>query len=84
MPRTVSSEEVTQWLIARFAKILEVEPASIGVDVLCVEFGLDSGMVVAISGELEVWLDTRLAPTLLWDCPTILAVAKHIASSDSS
>jgi acyl carrier protein len=44
-------------------------------------FGVASVEAVHLVGTLETWLGLALDPTLLWDHPTIDALAKHLASS---
>ncbi len=43
------------------------------------EYGLDSQVSVQIAGELESTLGRPLAPTLVWDYPTIDAIAAHLS-----
>ncbi|WP_085314307.1 acyl carrier protein [Derxia lacustris] len=52
----------------------EVDPAR-----ALTSYGLDSIAALTVSGELEERLGLELEPTLLWDCPTIDAIADHLA-----
>jgi acyl carrier protein len=36
-------------------------------------------VAIGLTGDLEDWLGTRLDPTLLYDYPTVAALAKHLA-----
>jgi len=40
---------------------------------------LDSVAAVGLAGELEDWLDVELPATILWDYPTIAALAEYLA-----
>jgi natural product biosynthesis luciferase-like monooxygenase protein len=42
------------------------------------QFGLDSLALVELSGEISVQLNRHLAPTLLYDFPTIQALSEHL------
>lgn len=66
-------------LRARVAEMLELDPAEIGMDQPLVEHGIDSLKAVTFSAELETWLGRALPPTLLWDHPTIDALAEYVA-----
>src|SRR3569623_505875 len=44
-------------------------------------FGIASVEAVHLVGKLESWLGLELDPTLLWDHPTIDALAKHLAGA---
>ena len=77
---SLSLQSVRTWLIGKFAAALEVTPDRIQPDEPIVSYGLDSMVTVEIAGELEQALDMRLPPTLVWDYPTIEAIAEHLAS----
>ncbi|WP_394829120.1 acyl carrier protein [Pendulispora albinea] len=77
---SLSTQTVRAWLISKFAAALEVEPERIQADEPIVSYGLDSMVTVEIAGELERALEMRLPPTLVWDYPTIEAIAEHLAT----
>lgn len=77
---SLSAESLRSWLIVKFAAALEVEPAEIHADDPIVSYGLDSMVTVQIAGELEQALEVRLPPTLVWDYPTIEAIADYLVS----
>ena|SRR2546422_569495 len=72
-------EAIQAWLVARVATALSVDPNEIDVREPFARFGLDSRTAVSLSGDLERWLGCRLSPTLVWDYPTIEAVAEYLA-----
>lgn len=71
--------EIQQFLLRRFAAELKVDVAEIDPSKPMLAYGLDSIASVEISGELEKWLHLRLPPTVLYDNPTIAALATAIA-----
>jgi acyl carrier protein len=44
-------------------------------------YGISSLEAVYLVGKLEEWLGLALEPTLLWDYPTIDALAEHLAKA---
>ena len=76
--RLVSAEQIGTFLQERFAKLLGVDPSEVVVDAPIVTFGIDSMETVEITGELEEWLAIRISPTLVFETPTISALAARI------
>jgi acyl carrier protein len=73
-------EEVIQaWFIMHISDLLGVAPNSIDVRVPFNSYGLSSKDMVVLSGELEVWLERQLSPTLVYEYPNIEALAKYLA-----
>jgi len=71
-------DEVRGWLVSRIAKRLTMEPEEIPTDQPVTRLGIDSTEAVVISGELQEWLGRRVPPTVVWDHPTIDALARHL------
>ena len=69
---------VGRWLLQRLARELQVSEAHIDPRVPLAELGLGSVQAVALTGELEDWLGRRLSPTLVYQYPTIDALARHL------
>ncbi|MCK9460908.1 MAG: acyl carrier protein [Proteobacteria bacterium] len=74
-----TAAEVRVWLKARVAVRLGMMPEEVPADQPVTRLGVDSTEAVVISGELQEWLGRRVAPTALWDHPTIDALAEHLA-----
>ncbi len=74
-----SAAEIQAWLKTKVARWLDVDPAEVDVKKPFSEYGLDSMVAVSISGEMELWLERRLSPTLIFDYPTIDRLASHLA-----
>ncbi|WP_346294332.1 condensation domain-containing protein [Sphaerothrix gracilis] len=73
--------EIRAWLTAYLADILEISADQIDQTVPFDRYGLDSALAMGLSGDLEDWLNRELVPTLLYDYPTIEALAQHLHSS---
>jgi acyl carrier protein len=59
---------------------VKADVADIDYDIAFDRFGLDSVSAVEMTRELSAWLNEELAPTLLYDYPTIDLLSAHLAS----
>ncbi|MBL8100976.1 MAG: amino acid adenylation domain-containing protein, partial [Anaerolineales bacterium] len=78
-PKT--SSELQSWLIAQIASMLEMDASGIDPRQPFTYYGLGSVQAVSLTGDLEVFLNRKLSPTLAWDYPTIEALANFLASA---
>lgn len=74
-----TKREIQDWLIAQIAELLEIAPDSIDIREPFANYGLSSLHVVTLSGDLELFLGRRLPPTLAYDYPNILSLARYLA-----
>jgi len=74
------AEAIRSWLITRIASMLEMDSASIDPRQPFTYYGLGSVQAVSLTGDLEVFLNRKLAPTLAWDYPTIELLANYLAN----
>ena len=81
-PPMYQSTSIQDWLVTHLAEELGLTPDEIDVRQPFESFGLSSREAVLLSGELEEWLGRRLQPTLLWEYPTIEALARHLAGAE--
>ncbi len=72
-------EQICNWLIDRVAEHVGLSPLDIDSSIPFADYGLGSAEAVILSGDLERWLGRSLSPTLLWDYPTIDALATYLA-----
>jgi acyl transferase domain-containing protein/acyl carrier protein len=84
--RFVSSEreEIEAWLIGQLAERLGVPRDEIDPHEPFASYGLTSREAVVLSGELEERFGRTLSPTLVWDHPTIAALAQFLAGDTTS
>ena len=73
-----NTAEIQAWLIDYLSELLEVKPDAIDVKVTFDRYGLDSSAAVGMTGALEDWLGYELDPTLIYDYPTIEALASNL------
>ncbi|HSG44058.1 MAG TPA: AMP-binding protein, partial [Anaerolineales bacterium] len=65
-----TSGSIQTWLVTRIAETLEIDPSTIDPKQPFTYYGLGSIQAVSLTGDLEVFLDRTLSPTLAWDYPT--------------
>ena len=78
---TGAERAVRELLVEAIAGALRMSPELIDVTQPLIYFGLDSVHAVKISGDLELLLGRKLPPTLLFDHPTIEALAAALSTS---
>jgi len=72
---------IEDFLITAVAGELAIDPDVIELEKPFTDFGLDSAKIIAIAGKLEDWLQVEVSPTLLFDYPTIAALAKGLSET---
>jgi acyl carrier protein len=80
----VTSTQLEEWLIEQLASQLHVPKKEIDPVRRLEEYGLDSLEAVALTGELEVKLGRPVDPTILWDYPSVRAVATFLAADGAN
>ena len=75
-----SESEVRAWLQTKVAEALKCEPDQVDPAAEFDTLGVDSLTAVNLSGDLEEWLGRTLDPTLLFDFPSVDALAKHLCA----
>jgi acyl carrier protein len=78
-PYDASASRLSAWMIARIAEYTEMEPASISPVARLTDLGLDSIYALALCGDLEDEMGLKVEPTVVWDHPTVEALARHLA-----
>ncbi len=77
-----TTAEIQAWVISYLAELLEIEPDEVDVTIPFDRYGLDSSAAVGMTGDLEEWLGYELDPTLIYDYPTIEALAGHLSEEN--
>ena len=71
--------EIRNWLITQVAKHLGSGEREVDPNEPLERYGLDSLVAVSLSGDLEEWLGVRVQPTIVYEYPTIEAIARHFS-----
>ena len=79
-----NERDVETWLTERLARHLNVSVDQIDIRQPFAAYGLDSTAMVAVASDLEKWLGRKLSPTLLYDAPTIPALAQRLSAERES
>ena len=79
LPKPLTYSSLVEWLRGFIATQAGVSIDQVGPDVLFEAFGLDSLSAVKASGVLEKALGLRLPPGLLYEYPTVSALADYLA-----
>lgn len=73
-------ERIETWIINWLSQKLKIATQSIQPDKSFADYGIDSMMAVDLSFELGEWIERALDATILWNFPTIEALASHLAT----
>jgi acyl carrier protein len=76
-------EAIRGWLVDKLAEALCVSPEEIEDDEPFARYGLGSAQAVSMAGDLEEWVGRDLPATLLYDYPTIDALAHHVSEASA-
>jgi thioesterase domain-containing protein/acyl carrier protein len=78
-----SAADIRDWIIGELARLQHIERSSIDAGAPLYSLGADSLMAFGITGALADWLDRELPVTLMWDYPSIDAIAVALAEPDA-
>lgn len=74
-------QAIREWLRPRVAKLAGMEPDELDASRPLEELGIASVKFVALTGDLEDWLETRVDPAVFWEFANLEEVAAHLAES---
>ncbi len=74
----ITREKIQNWMFDYLAELLEIEPEEVDVETNFARYGLDSSAATVLTGDLAIWLEKELEPTLLYDYPTIAKLIDHL------
>ncbi len=75
-------QTLQNWLVDKIAEQCDLKPQSVDIHKPLTNYGLDSIVAFTVVGDLEDWLEIELPATLLWDYPTIAAIAEYLAEQE--
>ena len=78
-----TAEDIQAWLVSHIAEHLKIEPSKIDVREPLTRYGMDSVQAVNLAENLAGWLGRELSPTLVYEYPTIEALARHLAATSN-
>jgi acyl carrier protein len=72
---------IREWLITKLSQVVGIPITDVDPTSSFAEYGLDSMQAVRLSGDLERWMGFELPPILLYDYPTIDALARCLVAN---
>lgn len=78
----MTADEIGAWLTSRAATALQVESHQVDRTIPLTSQGLDSLTLLELTGDLSQWLGRDLSIPLLWQHPTINALAVHLEKGE--
>ena len=76
-----SEKQIRERLVTEISDVMGIAAERVDSREPFAVYGIASVEAVHLVGKLESWLGLALDPTLLWDHPTIDALAKHLATA---
>ena len=73
--------EIEAWLANKIAALLQIALEKIDLKQPLAIYGLNSVKAVSIAGELEEWLGISVTPTIVYDYPSIQALATYLGQT---
>ncbi len=77
-----SREEIEEWLVEKIMAITKQELDDIDVTMQFTHYGINSVDATTLSGDLEDWLGYELPASIVYQYPTIEALALHLSGED--
>jgi thioesterase domain-containing protein/acyl carrier protein len=77
------AEEIRAWIVGELSRSLNVHPSTIDTSAPLDSLGVDSLAAIGMAGGLAGWLNRDLPATLMWDYPTIDAIAQGLGNADA-
>ncbi|MGB9513234.1 MAG: beta-ketoacyl synthase N-terminal-like domain-containing protein, partial [Candidatus Acidiferrum sp.] len=78
---SLNEEAIQAWIVSKLSERLGIESHEIDIREPFASYGLGSTEAVSLAGELAEWLGQKLSPALVYEYPTIEALARHLAGS---
>ncbi|MGB2924964.1 MAG: AMP-binding protein [Limnothrix sp.] len=74
----ITAATIQAWLIQHIAAVLHLDQDEIEIDESFAQYGLDSSVMLEITGELGTWLHVELDSTLLWEYTDIESLTEYL------
>ena len=73
-------QELADWLTVKVAAYVHVPPDTIAIDTPLADCGIDSVLAMELCTDLQCEKGFDVETTIVWDYPTIDAIATHLTS----
>jgi len=79
-----SQEDIEDWLVEKLVEVAKLNVDDVDVTEPLASYGINSVDAVHLSGELEDWLGYEIPSSIIYQFPTIEALANHLSSEQSN
>lgn len=79
----MTTEDLKTWLVEKTAFLLQLPARHVDPTQPFASLGLDSMGMLELTGDLAAHLGRELSPSLIWEHPTIVALASHLTLTSS-
>jgi acyl transferase domain-containing protein/acyl-CoA synthetase (AMP-forming)/AMP-acid ligase II/pimeloyl-ACP methyl ester carboxylesterase len=76
--------QIQDWLIENLAQRLGMPASAIDINEPFASTGLNSVAAVSLSADLEDWLEIKLSPTIVYDYPNIVELARYLSQTENN
>jgi myxalamid-type polyketide synthase MxaE and MxaD len=83
-PNTIAAQQIEQWLVERVGARSGIPRDEVHLTRPFADFGLSSLDAVEISADLEKWLRCSVPPTVVYNYPTISALAEWLTNPETA
>jgi acyl carrier protein len=73
-----TQDATEQWLKEYLSQLVGIDRHEIDPQRTFAEYGLESGAMMGLTADLEQWLNAELSTGVLFEHPTIAALAAHV------
>lgn len=78
-----SLSDIRAWLTGYLAFLVNENPENVNTELSFDNHGLDSAAAASLVGDLEDWMGIELDATIVYDYPTVSALADYLAVRQS-
>ncbi|MEA5575654.1 AMP-binding protein [Anabaena sp. UHCC 0451] len=78
-----TAETIQDWLITKLADVLHLDLDEVDPEESFAHYGLDSSVALELTGELAIWLECELEPTLFWEYTNIESLTEYLSTEVS-
>ncbi|MBV8083471.1 MAG: FAD-dependent oxidoreductase [Chloroflexi bacterium] len=75
-----SAGEIREWMVAQIARRANLDPSGIDASDAFETLPIESLQIVGMVADLSRWLDWQVTPSIIFECPTIDAIARQLAA----
>ncbi len=79
--QTRSAEDIATWLAAEIARLKGVSKDAVDFDAALTDHLTDSRDALSLAANLQDWLGYEVSIYVVWDHPTLAALAAHLAAA---